>query len=113
MARFIATSMSRPWFTGSSFRRNQKLATTIGTSKAVTGRCDCAVPVANSHGNNPATVRRLVLTKQEWRILLFVLMAFLLGLGTKIYRSHHLPAAQPTGATRHNEPRSPAARAGR
>ena len=43
---------------------------------------------------------RLVLTHREKAVVLFVITAFLLGLGVKYYRDHHRPAA-PAPETKH------------
>jgi hypothetical protein len=40
-------------------------------------------------------VGRLVLTKEEKRIVLFVVSAFLLGLAVKFYRDRHPQPVQP------------------
>ena len=40
-------------------------------------------------------VSRWVLTKRERGVILFVVIAFLLGLAVKVYRDHHPPAEPP------------------
>jgi hypothetical protein len=40
-------------------------------------------------------VSRWVLTKREKSVILFVVIAFLLGLAVKVYRDHHPPAERP------------------
>jgi len=53
--------------------------------------------------DNPELARReiFILTSEEKKTIAFVLIAFVLGLGTKYYRDHHpVPAPKPMTAVR-------------